>query len=219
MEYIETIIGIIIFLFVIVYFIAQDSNKETKKERYGEAIGYLAKSAADTIAGVAHDIAEPANKKQIRLAREELADRNGRLYRFEYYSHKEEIERLLTVDERFEKSLDTLGLSEERWRKIGLHLFYVGAIRYLSRSHNDYTQKNSNDDRAYILYEWINHELLLDSVKVLKKALAYFNISVDEWIKYGDTVIEMYNINDNTDIKEFGFITQIMPMRNNRHLL
>lgn len=215
----EYIIGITIFLFVIVYFIAQDSNKETKKERYGEAIGYLAKSAADTIAGVAHDIAEPANKKQIRLAREELADRNGRLYRFEYYSHTEEIERLLTVDERFEKSLETLGLSKERWQKIGLHLFYLGAIRYLSRDHFDYSKKNSNDMRLDILQEWVNDELLKDDVKVLRGALEYFKIDEDEWIRFGDTVIEMYNINEKPDIKEYGVITQIMPMRNNKHLL
>lgn len=215
----EYIIGITIFLFVIVYFIAQDSNKETKKERYGEAIGYLAKSAADTIAGVAHDIAEPANKKKIRLAREELADRNGRLYRFEYYSHTEEIERLLTVDERFEKSLETLGLSGERWQKIGLHLFYLGAIRYLSRDHFDYSKKNSKVMRLDILQKWVNDELLKDDVKVLRGALEYFKIDEDEWIRFGDTVIEMYNINEKSDIKEYGVITQIMPMRNNKHLL
>lgn len=219
MEYIETIIGILIFLFVIVYFIAQDSNKETKKERYGEAVGYLAKSAADTIAGVAHDIAEPASKKQIRLAREELASRNGRLYRFEYYSHTEEIKRLLTVDERFKKYLDTLGLSEERWVNIGLHLFYVGAIRYLSRDHFDYSKKNSKDMRLDILQEWNNDEFLRDDVKVLREALGYFKIDEDEWIKFGDTVIEMYEINENKDIKEFGIITSIMPMKNNKHLL
>ena len=29
----------------------------------------------------------------------------------------------------------------------------------------------------------------------------------------------MYNINDNKDVEEYGFITQIMPMSNNKHLL
>lgn len=29
----------------------------------------------------------------------------------------------------------------------------------------------------------------------------------------------MYNINDNKDVEEYGIITQIMPMPNNKHLL
>ena len=39
-------------------------KKETAKERYGEAIGYVAHSTANKIANIAHDIAEPANKKK-----------------------------------------------------------------------------------------------------------------------------------------------------------
>ena len=55
---------------------------------------------------------------------------------------------------------------------------------------------------------------------MLNEALAYFDIPEDEWIKYGDTVIEMHNINDsNKDVEEFGYIAQIMPMKNNKHLL
>ena len=61
---------------------------DTAKERYGEAIGYVAHSTANKIATVAHDLAEPASKKEIRVAKEILADRNGRIYRFDDYSHK-----------------------------------------------------------------------------------------------------------------------------------
>lgn len=57
-------------------------------------------------------------KKEIRQAREALAYRNGQLYRFEYYSEKGRIKELLDVDESFEKSLNLLGLSAERWKKI-----------------------------------------------------------------------------------------------------
>ena len=33
----------------------------------------------------------------------------------------------------------------------------------------------------------------------MKEALSYFHISGKDWIKFGDTVIEMYNINDDKD--------------------
>lgn len=94
----ETIIIICAIIFFIIYLVAQDSKKETAKERYGEAIGYVAHSTANKIATVAHDIAEPANKKRIRLAMERLADRNGKIYRFNDYSHKDRIEMLLKVE-------------------------------------------------------------------------------------------------------------------------
>ena len=42
---------------------------------------------------------------------------------------------------------------------------------------------------------------------------------MEEWVKYGDTVIEMYNITDDEDLREYGDIVAIMPMKNNRHLL
>lgn len=215
----ETIFVVAAIVFLIVYLVAQDSKKETTREKYGEAIGQIAHSTASTIAGIAHDIAEPASKKEIRLAKEALAYRNGRLYRFEYYSEKERIKELLCVDESFEKSLNLLGLSAERWQKIGLHLFYVGVIKYLSRDHFDYTKKNQDFYRNHILNEWVKDPHMKDYSDTLREALNYFNISEDDWIKYGDTVIEMYNINDDKDIEQFGIITQKMHMANNMHLL
>ncbi len=213
----ETIIIICSIIFII-YFVAQDSKKETTKERYGEAIGFLAHSTANKIATVAHDIAEPASKKRIRLAKEMLAHRNGEIYRFNDYSHKEKIEMLLKVDDRLKQSLDVLGLTEFRWQKIAKHLFYIGTIRYLSREDFDFSKKNSEFIRQHIINDWINDTHLKNDAETLKEALSYFHISEENWIKFGDTVIEMYNIN-NKDIQEFGIVNQIMPMKNNRHLL
>lgn len=215
----ETIITIVVIVFIVVYLVAQDSNKETKRERYGDAIGKIAHSTADTISGIAHDIAEPADKKKIRLAEEDLAKRNGMLYRFNDYGNKEYLKELFEVDESFKKSLDTLGLSEERWKKVGKHLFFVGVIRFFSRDHFDYSKKNEERTRYNILNKWGTEPLLKDNTQILREALSYFNIPEDEWIQYGDTVIDMHNINDNRDIEEFGIIVQIMPMKNNRHLL
>jgi len=215
----EIIFTIVVVLFIAVYLIAQDSKKETKREQYGEAVGYLAHSAAETIAGVAHDIAEPSEKKKIRKAREALASRNGSLYRFEFFSRKDYLKRLLTVDDHFKQSLDILGLSEDRWKKIGLHLFYVGCIRIMSRENTDYAKKNSESFRRNIIEKWEKEGFLTEYAETLKEALTYFHISEEDWIKFGDTVIEMYNINDDRDIEEYGIITQIMPMKNNKHLL
>ena len=215
----ETVIVIVAIVFFVIYLFAHDSKKETTREKYGEAIGQVAHSAASTIADIAHDITEPASKKEIRIARETLAYRNGQLYRFEYYSENERIKELLDVDESFEKTLNLLGLSAERWKKIGKHIFYVGVIKYLSREHSDYTKKNQDFIRKRILNEWGKDPHMKVYPDTLRKALGYFNISEEEWIKYGDTVIDMYNINDNKDVEEYGIITQIMPMPNNKHLL
>ena len=82
----ETIFTIVLILGFIIYLMAQDSNKETKKERYGEAVGRLVTSAADSVAGAAFRLTESADKNKIRLAKEVLAQRNGLIYRFHTYS-------------------------------------------------------------------------------------------------------------------------------------
>lgn len=117
---------------------------DTAKERYGEAIGYVAHSTANKIATVAHDLAEPASKKEIRVAKEILADRNGRIYRFDDYSHKDRLKELLEVDDKFKQYLYILGLTEYRWQKIAKHLLYIGVIRYLSREHSDFPERTQN---------------------------------------------------------------------------
>lgn len=98
------------------------------------------------------------------------------------------------MDESFEKSLNLLGLSAERWKQIGKHMFYIGVIKYLSREHSDYTKKNQDFIRNSILNDWVKDPHMKDYPDTLREALGYFNISEEEWIKYGDTVIDMYNI-------------------------
>lgn len=216
MEYVITI-GAIVFL--IIYLLAQDSRKETKKERYGEAVGELTQMVADKISSTAYSITEPADKKKLRLAKEELASRLGRLYRIEGYSEKIYIEQLLTLDDSFKSALDNLELSEERWNKLALMIFYIGTIRNLSRDSLDYSMKLPKHIREYMLSNWTTDIILKDSIVTLKEALNFFKIRIEEWVDYGDTVIEMHDLYNNPDIKEFGFITSIMPMKNNKHLL
>ena len=214
----ETVFVIVCIVFVVIYLLAQDSKKETTKEKYGDAVASLAHMTADGISGIAHDITEPASKKKLRLAKEELAIRHESLYRMLHYNQKDYIEELLTVDDKFRKSLELLGLSEDRWKQIALHIFYVGAIRVCSRESSDYSKKNSVAMRKNIINEWSDFGLK-DQVDTLKDALIYFNIPIEEWIKYGDTVLEMHDVNNNADVEEFGYIVQIKPMQNNLHLL
>ena len=118
MEIVGIILGIAVLVILIISLVAQDSDKKTKKEKYSEAVGQVAYSAADTIAGIAHDILEPESEKELRLAREALADRNGRLYRFERYSEKERIKELLCVYESCIQNFvfgDTLSMTRKRF--------------------------------------------------------------------------------------------------------
>lgn len=218
MEIVLLVVGVIV---LCVFLVAQDSQKKTQKEKYLDAIGQVAHSAADTITGVAYRITESSSEKVHREALEVLAQRNGSLYRGGgSYSQKGYIKRLFEVDEFFKKkSLDVLGLSVERWQRIGRHLFYVGAIKYFSRDHSDFTKKNDEDRRAWIINEWVKETGfgLKDSADTLREALAYFNIPEEEWIKYGDTVLAMYNVNDDPDIKRFGVISEIKAQDDNLH--
>ena len=215
----ETLFIIVLIVLLIIYFLAQDSKKTTTKERYGEAIGELAHMTADKISGIAHSITEPADKKKIRLAKKELAYRNGCLYRYEWYTDKEYLNRLLTVDDKFKSSLNVLGLSEERWHVIAHKLLYIGVIRVSSRDSSDYTKKTPKFIRERMVNEWSKNKTLKENIDMLHTALNYFNIKVEEWIEYGDAVVEMYDLYDSNDLKEFGIITSIMPMKNNLHLL
>lgn len=217
--YMEYVILFILIVFLIIYLLAQDSKKDSKKERYGEAVGELAKMAADTISSAAHNITEPVDKKKFRMAQEQLANRNGTLYRFNQYSDKKYIERLFTIDEYFKNALNTIGLSEDRWKNIALMIFYIGAIRKLSRDSFDYSEKSPKYMREYLVNNWSTNFSLKYHFEILKNALNFFNIEIQEWIEYGDTVIEMYDLYDNPDMKEFGIINSIMPMKNNMHLL
>ena len=197
-------IGVIILLIIIM--LAEGSKKETKREKIAEATVNLTCYTAGKFSELVESVLEPADKKKLRLAREALANRNRSIYSYSNYSNKKYLKELFIVDDGFKEALNTLGLSVERWEKIAYHLFYVGVIRDLSREPNDYSKKNSEHSRQYIIDEYSNDSFLKDHVVTLREALSYFHISEKEWIKYGDTVVEMYNLNDNKDIKEFGII-------------
>lgn len=213
---IDLIFTIGLFLVTIIYILAQNSKKDTKRERYGDAIGELAHMTADSIASTANRILEPKSKKIIRQARENLAFKNGHIYRLGY---TEDINKLFEVDEYFAKNLKILGLSPDNWKIMAKDLYYIGVIRINSRNDNDYSKKNKKDTRDMMINDWKQYSCLKNHSQCICDALTHFGIGVDEWIEYGDAVIEMYNLYNTPLIQEFGYISQILPKKNNKHLL
>lgn len=216
MEYV-IIIGLVILFFV--YLLAQDSKKETKKERYGEAIGNLASMAADSVADAAFKLTESADKKKIRLAEEALAERNGRIYRIRLWnsSYENDLKRYLEVDEIFKQQLELLGLTSERWTKLAYDIYYAGVIMQSSRNSHNYAEKINKWEREYLFSE--KNKYNQERKEKLTQALIHFDIPIEEWVKYGETVLDMHGFYDAEDMKKYGYKTALVPMGNNFHLL
>ena len=70
MEYV-IIISVIVLL--IIFLLAQDSRKETKKERYGEAVSELTQIVADKISSTAYSITEPVEKKKTTIGKRKIS--------------------------------------------------------------------------------------------------------------------------------------------------
>lgn len=205
MEFIVTIILILLFL---IYLASLGSTKKTKRERYGEAVGNLAKSAANSISHIAYNLTKPADKKRYDKALEVLAVKNTLIFRKPLFTRKGYLESCFEIDERFKKALIELNLSEERWKKLATELLYLGLIINLSRDRSG--NKETEDYRNNIINEW-RYESSGDFWQIvaeyLLKALNYYNVSEQDWIKYGDSVVGMYNLTErNPDFEEFGIV-------------
>lgn len=193
-----TIIGIIL---IIIYFVSLDSKKESPKEKLSDAVDTLSHSAADAVSEMAYKLTETKEKKDIRIAREILADKNGRFFNLTQYHKKDEINKLFEINETFKKALDTLGLTEERWVNLGRHLLYISVIKHYSEfEHNDVSVRRS------VIEKWSKDEYVKDDIAFLLEALSFYHIDKEEWIKFGATVLDMYKIYSIPDIKEYGIV-------------
>lgn len=152
---------------------------------------------------MAFKVTEPKSKKEIRLARELLADKNGWIVRFTEYKNKKRMAQLFTIDDKFKNALNTIGLKEERWKLMGHQLLYINVIKHYANSEHKVQEEEL---RKRVIEEWSKDEYEKENIAFLLEALSYFHIKVDEWIKYGDTVLDMYKIYDIPDIEEFGII-------------
>ena len=210
------VLGFILF----VYYIAASEDKSKKPiERMGDAISNMASDGADTISGLVLKATEPKNKRKRRLAEEDLATRNERIYRMRYDSLRESFKRYSIIDDSFRESLRELEISDEDWKKLALQLFYIGRITILSRDITDYSKRVSINQRKSIIENWPNNTNLAEEASVLKEALDYFGIKYEEWIQYGDAVVEMYDLKSSPLIRNYGIITKIKPMHNTFHMV
>lgn len=193
------VIGVI---FVFISIASHDSKKETKRERMAETAGNMAVEAATGFSNLVKNMAEPEDKKKIRLARHALAERNRSLYEFTDYSDKDYRNRLFAIDDEFKNALDTLGLSETQWKRLASYMFFIGPIDRFSYYSYDKNKKNTESNRLYIMQEGDK-----DDVEALKEALSYFHIKEEDWIKYGDAVIGMYDLENTTaDLNDYRII-------------
>jgi len=197
----ETLFGLLVFLILLIGLFSTQSKKETAKERYAEAAGELAHSAADSIANFAHSIAEPADKKKIRLARNTLASKNSRLYHDAHHYSRCKLVDLLVIDESLRDALKVLGLPEDRWKTLATKIYHIGALREEENRNSDFDAKTQRYSRE----ELIKRENFV-LTQAIKEALQYFGIEESEWIKYGATVMQMHDIFDDEDMKKFGII-------------
>lgn len=215
---VELLVILALIALFFIYLLAQESNREKRVEKYGEAVNKFAHMVADEVGSFAQNITESAVQKSVRLAQEDLANRNGHLYRFKMYWDEEYLNDLLSIDDSFKNSLDILGVTAEIWDRLSRDLLYIGILRKESREIYDYSKKNTKYSRHCTMFErnpgGSNH-----NYKMIISALQHFNISAEEWVEYGDAVVEMYDLMEKDYIRKYGIICQIMPAENNLHLL
>jgi hypothetical protein len=209
----ETALVIGLILSGVIYALYIDSKKQTTGERIVDAISRMLIGPITAITKFAQDQVEPTEKRKNRLAKEALARENGHIYRGIIYTMGDNP---FKVDEDFVKSLKVLGLTKKEWRdKVAIKIYYIGQIKMRSRDPFDYSRRLDALSREYMVNSWKDEDMMI----TLKKALNYFNIPIDEWVKYGDAVIEMHDLHSDWYLRKYGDISKISPRENNLHLL
>ena len=197
MEGIVIILCIIVLLIIFIY--ASESKKETRKERYGEAIGRFAQETADTIKDIAYNVTLSDKNREKEKIRKKLIQ----LYGYRCNFDREYINKLLTVDDNLKQALNVIGMSEKEWNKLALSVLYVGIIRELSRDSFDNYRRITKQIREDMVNQWAKDSALKSYIEMLYNALTYFKVSVEDWVNYGDAVIEMYNLDDFSEMEKY----------------
>ncbi len=114
------------------------------------------------------------------------------------------------IDDNLKNALDTLNVSEQIWKQVAEKLFHIGVIRKMAYwDRRFYKQKCDKIRRKEIVYDDYNlpngNFLEKEDSDYLRGALNYFNIPYQEWIEYGDIVIDMHNLEDDINLKKYGY--------------
>ena len=152
------------------------------------------------------ELAESPKSKSIRLAKEELIRRNARIFHTSIF-RKSYIKTLIDIDEYFEKQLNVLGISGTKWQDdIATKLLYIRIISYWSRNGIDSSKRNTSDDRRMYINDKSRGKDEISSHKLITTALSYYEIPEEDWINYGDAVIEMYELTEDEDLVLYGYL-------------
>lgn len=198
------IVVVVLFLLITNY---DNSKKETTRERIGDAVSKTAYDAADTVSEISNKItqlAEPAEKKKIRLAKELLSQKNWGFTHCEHIKSND-LNCMLKVDDIFREALSTLGLNEDEWKVFAKDLFFRSKIIEYSFL-NDITHTKETEPstrRSIIENEAIGSFSWGDSHDEIIEALNHFNIDSQEWAEYGYVVVLMHHLCEDDFHKKF----------------
>lgn len=93
----------------------------------------------------------------------------------------------------------------------------MGVIIQESRDSFNYANKYDKGYREYTFSD--KNKYGHEGRDELQASLENFEIPVQEWIDYGETVLDIHNLYDTPEMEKYGYKTAIMPMSNNFHLL
>lgn len=215
LDLIYSIIGILIFIIIPIYLseIGERSMRKSIKNQAKCILGNIFFTFGKMNMRFGRKIAETKKEQQLREANKVISDYNHMIYFayfFDSYHDKENTTKQLReyINLNLVKSsLEILDLSYERWIQAAYKLYYWGIIVSLSRikiGYNRYYQ-----DVKYIRNDIVNRSNIINSeykyqhvrgTILIKEALEFFNIPENEWIEYGDAVVNMKNIDFDTDI-------------------
>lgn len=205
-EIFDKIFVVVLIILFVIYLYSTSSKKETKRERFAEGAKNMMADAAHATGKAVQELAESPKSKSIRLAKEELNRRNAHIFYTHTFS-KSHIRFLLDVDEKFEKQLNELGLSGTKWQDdIATKLLYIRIISYWSRNGIDSSKRNTSDDRRMYINDKSRGKDEISSHKLITTALSYYEIPEEDWINYGDAVIEMYELTEDEDLVLYGYL-------------
>lgn len=201
---IGAIATLIIYLVILHYY--DKFDEEDAIPRLIDAISCSSESLVEHIAKEYSYIFESKAEHELRVAKIMVARRTKVLYLNAIHNNDPDSKsRLIEVSGNFNHALEILGLSVERWEKMANEILYLGIIKYYSGAPGVYKDNIKKENRQGFI-EYINREENLRFYNQFIEALQYFNISNEDWIQYGEEIIQVYNIKRNTDIEQYGFL-------------
>ena len=180
---------VIFFIVVIVVIIIMTANHDikdedlTKPEKIGKATGKVLGDLAGYISDSVGSITESAEHKERRENNEIIIHQQHTYLSSLLGPHdpKGDYDR----DERLRNALIYFGISKEDWIRSSLNLIRFSPIY----EREELINKSRFSDNTPS-----QNKIALEENSALQQSLEYFNIPVEDWIKFGTKVIVMYDL-------------------------